>query len=246
MCSIFCLFCLLDVTKSQTITKSTILSTVKPVKKNHSSRLNNFNKPIQTKTIKSIKQPLIKSNEALNKKSITVKSSLLKSKSVQNITEANNDLSAKKNSFPNLNEIKKSEQNFDPIKVLEFLIHKAKQSNDSKNVTFDNLFNELNSMNKKAKNKITLENSLDIKLDQMETEMEILRTQLNRNSQKNHLFFNNPQFKIEKTSNLYKTNDNQIEKLQNELKESKKKCQVLEYLLDQKNKQTESFSYLFK
>jgi len=178
-----------DVTKSQTITKSTILSTVKPVKKNHSSRLNNFNKPIQTKTFKSIKQPLIKSNEALNKKSITVKSSLLKSKSVQNITEANNDLSAKKNSFPNLNEIKKSEQNFDAIKVLEFLIHKAKQSNDSKNVTFDNLFNELNSMNKKAKNKITLENSLDIKLDQMETEMEILRTQLNRNSQKKSSVF---------------------------------------------------------
>ena len=111
-------------------------------------------------------------------------------------------MSAKKNSFPNLNEIKKSEQNFDAIKVLEFLIHKAKQSNDSKNVTFDNLFNELNSMNKKAKNKITLENSLDIKLDQMETEMEILRTQLNRNSQKNHLFFNNPQFKNEKSDSI--------------------------------------------
>ena len=130
----------------------------------------------------------------------------------------------------------------DALKILEFLIQKAKQNNDttsSKNVTFDSLFNELNQMNSylKNNNKANLECSLDLKLDQMENEIEVLRMQLKQNQ-----FNKTPKFK----QILNESNEEKIEKLQNELKESNKKCQVLECLLEQKNKQTEKFNFLFR
>lgn len=213
------------------------------------------------------KEKIIKSASCSERKSsIRTNLSHLKSKSFQNLTDTKAKQILRKNSYPNLNELNTQREqaaktsSFDAIKLLAFLIQKAKQSSDSKNVTFDSLFNELNLMNKKlTKSKsANLDSSLDIKLDQMENEIEILRTQLNQNCTN---FLSSPKKLATTTSSnklkninsnnyddiLKLSNDNEkIVRLQNELKESNKKCQVLEYLLEQKNKQTEKYNFLFK
>lgn len=95
---------------------------------------------------------------------------------------------------------------------------------------------------KNNNNNNNLECSLDIKLDQMENEIEVLRMQLKQNQ------FNKitPKLKTLPQSNNNNNKYETINRLQNELRESNKKCQVLEYLLEQKNKQTEKFNFLFK
>jgi hypothetical protein len=222
-----------------------------------SSKLNAKLKDSAVPNIKKISKQnkLVKSSETLN---FVNKSNLnnLNSRSVQNLSEIKNDLDTnaiKKHSLLSLNETNKkcatNSKYVDAIKILEFLVQKTKQNNDSKNVTFDSLFNELNLMNKNLANKLNLECSLDIKLDQMENEIEILRAQLNQNSQANHFLVKSPNkmtnTKPDESSKFFNFDD-KIEKLQKELYESNKKCQVLEYLLEQKNKQTEKFNFLFK
>ena len=194
-------------------------------------------KYITTKPTSKILKKVKSSDNLAKLKPIKSNLSNLKSKSAQNICETN------------LNDKKTSQ---DALKVLEFLIQKSKQNNNDssvKNITFESLFNELNQMNINLKNNNNnnnnLECSLDIKLDQMENEIEVLRMQLKQNQ------FNKitPKLKTLPQSNINNNNNNKyetIDRLQNELRESNKKCQVLEYLLEQKNKQTEKFNFLYK
>ena len=205
--------------------------------------------------VKKFSKPnkLVKSTEALNSVNKSNYNNL-KSKSVQNLSDIKNDFyntnAIKKHSVHNLNETKKNtssnSKNVDALKILEFLVQKTKQNSDSKNVTFDSLFNELNQMNKNLASKVHLESSLDIKLDQMENEIEILRAQLNQNS---HFSAKCPikMTKPDESKKFFELSaGDKIQKLQKELNESNKKCKTLEHLLEKKNKQAEKFNFLFK